>query len=456
MSTTTTLPAPRRASGPRAWPPLGVLPAVRRDSLSFLMQTFREYGDVAVYWLGPLRSYLVSHPDGVHRVLQEHAKIYTKDHLSYGMIRWLVGDGLLTSQGETWLRQRRLAQPAFHRQRLAALAELMVTRTEAMLNAWEPAVAAGRPLEIGDEMMRLALGIVGDALFGSNVEAHAAAVSRNFNLISEQFIDRFRSGNVLSPVLPTQANRAWKQALRELDTVVYAIIAERRRNSADRGDLLSMLMLARDEESGVQMDDQALRNEVMTMLIAGHETTATLLTWACGLLAAHPEAAARLEAELATVLGGRAPSVADLPQLSYTRMVLDETLRLYPPVYILSRKVVADDEVNGYRIPKGSSVDLSPYVTHRHPAFWPDPERFDPERFTPAQVAQRHKQAYFPFSAGPRICIGNNFALMEATLVLASVARRYRLRLTTGALPAAEPLITLRPKGGMPMRAELR
>lgn len=454
---TTAAPALARvAPGLRSMPLIGVLPQIRRDSLGFLLRTQRQYGDVACYHLGPMRSYLIAHPDGVKHVLQEHVRNYTKDHVSYAMVRWVVGDGLLTSQGETWLRQRRLAQPAFHRQRIAGLAELMVRRSEEVVAEWERAAAAGAPVNVGHTMMQLALRIVGDALFGTSVEEQAAAVSRNFDILSEQFVTRFRTGNVLPPRLPTAYNRQWQTALREMDAVVYAIIAERRRRAEDTGDLLSMLMLARDEETGEQMSDRQLRDEVITMLIAGHETTATTLTWAFGLLAAHPQAAERLYAEVDAVLGGRAPGAADVPALAYTRMVIDETMRLYPPVYILSRKVAADDVVGGYRIPGGSWADISPYVTHRHPEFWPDPERFDPERFTPEQQAARHKYAFIPFSTGPRMCIGNSFALMEATLALATIARRLRLRLPDGRLPAPEPLVTLRPSGGMPMVPELR
>lgn len=439
------------APGPRGRPLVGVLPAIRRDPIGFLSEAHAAYGDVVRIKLGPITSHLIIHPDGVKQVLQEHVKNYTKDHISYGMVRWVVGDGLLTSQGETWLRQRRLAQPAFHRARIAALGSTMVARTEAMLARWEPAIAGGRAIELGEEMMGLALGIVGDALFGTDVSEETATISRNFNLISEQVVTRFRSGNIVPPVLPTRYDRAWRAAMADMDRVVYAIIAERRRRNEDRGDLLSMLMLARDEETGAQMDDKALRDEVITMLLAGHETTATTLTWAWGLLATHPEAAARLYAEIDAVLGERAPTAADLPALAYTRMVIDEAMRLYPPVYILSRKVVADDTIGGYSISGGGSVDISPYLTHRHPGFWAEPARFDPARFAPEQVAARHKYAFIPFSTGPRMCIGNSFALMEATLVLATIARHHRLELVAPALPAVDPLVTLRPRGGMPM-----
>jgi cytochrome P450 len=455
MATTAAL-APIRPPGPKGHPLLGVLPELRRDSLGFLKRTFAQYGDVAAYRLGPLRSHLLAHPDALKHVLQEHVKRYTKDHVSYQLVRRVVGDGLLTSQGEHWLRQRRLAQPAFHRQRIAAMGAAMVARAEELLAGWEGAVAAGRPIDVGAAMMGLTLQIVGDALFGANVASQAAVVSRNFDILSDQTVTRFRTFNLLPPLLPTRMNREWHRARRELDAVVYAIIGERRRRGEDTGDLLSMLMFARDEETGAQMSDRQLRDEVLTMLIAGHETTATALTWAWALIDANPGVAARLHAELDSALGDRAPTLADLPQLGYTRMIIDETLRLYPPVYILSRNVAADDVIGGYRIPKGSAVDLSPYLTHRHPEFWPDPERFDPERFTPERAAARHKHAYIPFSTGPRMCIGNSFALIEATLVLATLARRLRLRLAEGRIPAPEPLVTLRPRGGMPMLLERR
>ncbi|NJN17681.1 MAG: cytochrome P450 [Oscillochloris sp.] len=446
----------RQAPGPRGTPLIGVIPAIRRDTLSFLMATFRTYGDVAHYRIGPLNSYLISHPDGLRRILQEHVRNYTKDHVSYSILRRVAGNGLVTSQGDFWLRQRRLAQPAFHRQRIAALGEMIVARSESVAERWAQAAAAASIVTIGEEMMGLTLQIVGNALFGTDMHAELAGVHDNFNLLSKQLVERFRTMNLLPPLLPTRYDRAWRHATAALDRVVYSIIAQRRSQGGDHGDLLSMLMLTEDADTGERMDDTQLRDEILTMLVAGHETTATTLTWAWGLLAAHPEIAAKLQAELDTVLGARAPTMADLPNLRYTRMVIDEVLRLYPPIYILSRKVIADDAIGGYRIPAGSATDFSPYVTHRHPAFWDDPERFDPERFTPERVATRHKFAYIPFSSGPRMCIGNSFALTEATLILAHLARRFAPALPDGKLPAALPLITLRPAGDMAMRMALR
>lgn len=446
----------RTAPGPRGTPLVGVLPWLRRDTLGFLTAMLNQYGDVAGYRLGPLRSYLLAHPDALKYVLQERVKNFTKDHVSYTMVRWIAGNGLLTSQGDFWLRQRRLSQPAFHRQRIAGLGAQMVQAAQELLDEWAPWAADGREVEAGEAMMQLTLRIASEALFGANVQTQAAAVSHGFNILSEQLVARFRSFNILPPVLPTRADRAWRAAVAELDRVVYGLLAERRRRAEDTGDLLSMLMQARDEETGERMSDAQLRDEVLTMLVAGHETTATVLTWAWAMLDRHPQVAERLHAELDRVLAGRAPTVADVPQLAYTRMVIDETMRLYPPIYLLSRKVLEDDLVGGFRIPAGSSVDISAYVTHRHPAFWEDPERFDPERFTPERVAARHKYAYIPFSTGPRMCIGNNFALLEAPLLLATIAQRYRLRVRPGHALIPSPLLTLRPLGGLPVYLERR
>lgn len=444
----------RTAPGPRGNLLMGVLPEVRRDALGFLMKTFQTYGDVARYRLGPLTSHLISHPDAIKHVLQEQVRNYTKDHVSYSLVRQVAGNGLLTSQGSFWLRQRRLAQPAFHRQRIAALGELMTRSTEEMLGSWQPHITQGQALDIAEQIGHLTMRIVGDSLFGTSVSAQAKQVGDSFGLLSAQIVQRFRSLNLLPPVLPTAADRAFRSARQTLDTIVYGIIAERRRrNNEDTGDLLSLLMLTRDEETGEQMDDKQLRDEVLTMLVAGHETTATTLSWVFALLAQHAGIEQKLHAELAAVLGGRTPTMADLPQLSYTRMIIEEVLRLYPPVYIFSRKVIQEDTIGGFRIPAGSSIDICPYVTHRHPAFWDRPDAFEPERFG---SELRHRYAYFPFSSGPRQCIGNNFALAEMQLVLATITQRCQLRLQPDQQVEAEQLITLRPRGGLPMLVQSR
>ncbi|NNB86208.1 cytochrome P450 [Corallococcus exiguus] len=448
--------ATREAPGPRGHLLMGLLPEVRRDALGCLGSIHRQYGDVVRYRLGPLRSHLIAHPDGAKHVLQDHVKNYTKDHFAYRMGRWLTGDGLLTSTGDFWLRQRRLAQPAFHRQRIAGMAAGMVRHAEAMLQRWEPAAASGTPLAINDEMMRLTLAIVGEALFGTSVEDQTERVGTAFTELSQQFAERFRTFRMLPPILPTRYDRAFREARGMLRETVRGIIATRRQRGDDTGDLLSMLMLARDEDTGEGMTDEQLGAEVMTMLLAGHETTATALSWTWGLLSQHPEAEARLHAELDSVLEGRSPTVEDVPGLPYTRQVVEEAMRLYPAVIVLSRSVKEDDVIGGFHIPKGTWVDVSPYVTQRHPDFWEEPDAFRPERFAPEAVAKRHRFAYFPFSGGPRQCIGNSFALMEAQLVLATVARRYRLREAPGFTMQPDSHLTLRPKGTLPMYLERR
>jgi cytochrome P450 len=448
--------APREPTGPKGSLLMGVLPTVRRDVLGFLSETARAHGPVARYRLGPITSHLVTHPEGVKRVLQDNVSNYTKDHLSYGMVRWIAGNGLVSSQGDFWLRQRRLAQPAFHRQRIGAMVGLMAQATNGLLQRWDAVAPQGQPLHVGPEMMGLTLRIVGDALFGTNVSEKTAVVGQAFDVLNAEIVARFRSLKILPPVLPTRADRLLRGSITTLREVVRDIISERRRSGEDRGDLLSMFMLARDEETGAQMDDVQLMDETVTMLLAGHETTATTLSWIWALLHQHPEVEARLHAEVDGVLAGRTPTLEDLPRLPYSRMVVDEALRLYPPVYVLSRKVRQNDELCGFRIRAGTSVDISPYATQRLAEFWEEPEQFRPERFTPEQVAKRPRFAYFPFIAGPRQCIGNTFALMEAQLVTACIAQRFRLRMVPGYTLKPEPLITLRPVGGLPMVLERR
>jgi cytochrome P450 len=454
--TTATAASRRQAPGPRGHPLLGMLPAVRRDSLGTLESVHRQYGDVVRYRLGPMRSHLIAHPDGVRHVLQDHVKNYTKDHLTYRMGRWITGDGLLTSQGDFWLRQRRLAQPAFHRQRIAGMATGMVRQAEALLERWEEAAAHGTPVGVNAEMMRLTLAVVGEALFGASVEAQARQVGQAFTVLSHQFAERFRTFRLLPPVLPTKYDRAFRDALAQLRGTVRTIIAEHRARNEDTGDLLSMLMLARDEETGTGMTDEQLGNEVLTMLLAGHETTATTLSWTWGLLTQHPEVEAKLHAEVDAVLGGRSPTAEDVPRLPYTKQIIEEVMRLYPAVVVLSRAVKEDDVIGGFHIPKGTWVDISPYVTQRHPEFWEEPAAFRPERFAPEAAAKRHRFAWFPFSGGPRQCIGNSFAMMETQLVLATLAQRYRLRQAPGFSLAPESNVSLRPTGELPMYLEKR
>jgi cytochrome P450 len=409
-----------------------------------------RYGDVISVRVLSWPTYMVYHPDDVKHVLQENHPNYNKDVYNVNLLKPLLGNGLFTNDGQSWLHQRRLAQPAFHRKRLAAFGTLITSATEDMLDRWQASAGEQQPLEIGEEMMRLTLCIVGQALFSIDLSNEADTVGQGFSAIRkllQSFI--FRPFPPLG--VPTPRNRRLNAAIHSLDGVVQGIIKERRQHNTDTGDLLSMLMLARDEETGESMNDRQLRDEVMTLLLAGHETTSNALTWMWYLLSQHPDVEARLHAELGAVLGGNVPTVDHLPDLKYTHMVIDESLRLYPPVFGFGRKAIGEDILGGYYVPANTLIWLSPYITHRHPDFWERPEVFDPERFSPEHVANRPHYAHFPFGGGPRLCIGSNLAMMEAQLITATVAQRYLLRLVPGHPVEPEVSLTLRPKYGLPM-----
>lgn len=444
--------ARRLAPGPRGHPLFGMTPALRRDSLRACAAAWRRYGDVVRMPLGgPYVAHVLVHPEHVKHVLQERHRDYGRAPWYNGHLKKLLGEGLLTSEGELWRHQRRLMQPAFHHDRIAALAPRMTDATLAMLERWDGVAGSGQPVDVAREMMELTLRIVARTLLGSDVEPEAQAIGRAVTVATRFVVDRMQSYVDLPAWLPLPAQRRFQAARALLDANVYRIIQARRRTGAHGDDLLSLLLQARDPDSGAGMSDQQLRDEVMTIFLAGHETTALALTWTWYLLSLHPDARRRLQAELAEVLGGRPPTYADLPHLAYTRMVVDEALRLYPPAWSLVRWPAEDDAVGGYTIPAHTPVFLLQYLTHRHPACWDNPEGFDPERFAPERAAGRPPYAYFPFGGGPRQCIGRGFALMEAPLVLATVAQRYRLDLVPSHPVALEPQITLRPRYGMRM-----
>ena len=444
----------KTAPGPQSNYFTGNLRDLQRNQLRFFLNLRREYGDVARFRiLGSVYMHMIFHPEGIEHVLRRNNQNYQRGtvHERFGS---LLGHGLLTSDGSFWLRQRRLAQPAFHRQRIAALAPIMTEATESMMKRWHTLAQHGQAFDVSPEMMRLTLQVVAKALFNVDAEKEAEALGPAFTVALEQINYSF-SHVMLPEWVPTSRNRRYLKAVQVLDKMVYDIIESRRREEKDIGDLLSMFMLARDEETGEQMNDKQLRNEVMTMILAGHETSANALAWTWYLLSQNPDVEEKLHAELDSVLGGRVPTIADLPGLPYTKMVIDETLRLYPPAAAVSRKSVADDEIGGYHIPAGSEIAVSEYVTHRHPDFWEQPEDFDPESFTPQRSAGRPNFAYFPFGGGPHLCIGNNFALIEAQLILATVAQVYQLRMAPRHPPVIpEPLVTLRARNGILMAVQ--
>jgi cytochrome P450 len=348
-------------------------------------------------------------------------------------------------------------QPAFHRQRLADLVGLMGDLTGAMLERWQDVTARDRPLDIAAEMRRLTREIIVKTMFGVDIGVDEAdAVGQAFTTVTEYVTDQTTA--VLLPPLhwPTPRNRQIERAQRLIDQVVYRFIHERRRNAENSGDIITMLLSARDQETGESMSDEQLRDEVRTIFFAGYDTTSNALAWTWYLLAQHPEIEQRMHHELTQVLGGRRPTFEDLPNLTYTRMVIQESMRLYPPGWMTSRTAVVDDEIQGYHIPAGAKIVLSPYVTHRLPTFWERPNLFDPERFTPERSAGRHRCAYIPFGVGPRLCIGTNLAMLEAPLIVAMVAQSFRLRMVPGHSVQLLPLITLQPRNGLPMRLHPR
>jgi len=413
-----------------------------------------RYGDIVHMKAGPYHGFLVSDPADIRHVLQDNARNYHKSPL-YDRLRDSLGNGLLTSEDAFWLRQRRLAQPAFHRQRLVTMADAMIDCTEQMLERWDRVAASGEPIDLVEEMMALTQAIIVRTMFSTDLGATAEIVNRTWPIINRRIGETFWATK-LETTLPLPANTRFRRAIGELETVVYRIIADRRRNKRDEPDLLSMFLSARDEETGASMTDVQLRNEVMTMLLAGHETTSLALSWTYLLLSQHPGVERRIADEVDRVVGGGRPTFAHLDRLTRTRQALDESLRIYPPAWGFSRRAIADDELGGYAVPKGWLVFVIPFVVHRRPKLWPDPDRFDPDRFTPEREAARPRFAYIPFGGGPRGCIGNQFAMVEAQLIVAAVAQRYRVALLPDQDVRPEPLITLRPKPGIRARIEKR
>lgn len=452
-------PRRRRAPGPVGSLLLGSLGRVRVEPLRFFLEAWGEFGDVVRLRLGWFTAHLILHPEAVQQVLQENHRNYDKRTPGFNMIRLALGNGLLTSEGEFWRRQRRIAQPAFHKERLRHFGAVMTGLTEATVEGWRQPAARGETIDVAAEMMRLTLKIISRTMFSVELSAEVDVFGHSVQVAQQYLNRRLTSVSSLVPMferLPTRRNREFRRALGGGDALIRAQIEERRRSDARPSDLLTMLIEARDEETGEGMTDQQLRDEIITIFSAGHETTANTLTWTWYLLSKHPEVRRRLSSELDRVLGGRVPVIDDLPRLEYATCVIKEAMRLYPPAWIISRRAVARDQLGGYDIPAGSLVLLSPWVTHRHSLFWDNPEGFEPERFEPARAAALPRYAYFPFGGGPRLCIGNNFAMMEAVLLLATVARRYRLDLDPGHPVDLNPLITLRPRHGVRMHLTAR
>jgi cytochrome P450 len=418
---------------------------------------WQRYGDVVRFRFLFWPAHVLYHPDHVKRVLQENNRNYNKNFPNMQAAREIFGNGLFSNDGESWLHQRRLMQPAFHHRRLAGFGHMMNEATLALLERWRQTDRNELPLDISTEMTRLALRIAGLALFSLDLNDEVDSIGGTFASLIPSIANY---ANFPFPPLrvPTPRNRHLQAGLLTINNIVYTIINERRKQPVDSSasDLLWMLLSAQDEETGEGMSDQQLRDEVLTMLLGGYETTATALSWTWYLLSQHPEVENRLHAELDTVLAGQPPTVEQLDALPYTRMVIQEAMRLYPPAFGFTRFAIDEDVIGGYVIPAKSVIFLSAYCTHRHPAFWEKPEVFDPERFTPERSAGRPRFAYFPFGGGPRQCIGNAFAMMEAQLALATIAQHYSLRAVPGHPVEPRVQLTLRPRYGLPMTLHRR
>ena len=439
----------RRPAGPKNPPIVGQIVAFRSDPLGFLKRTADKYGDIAYYRLGPMDAFLVNEPESIREVLVTNQNNFTKSR-ALQRAKVMLGEGLLTSEGSFHLRQRRLVQPAFHRPRLIGYAQVMTEYAMRTRERWR----AGEVLDVSSEMMRLTLAVVGKTLFSADVEAEAVEIGEALTAILKMFDFLMMPFSEYLEKLPLPSVRRFEKGRTRLDQTIFGMIAERRRSGDDCGDLLSMLLLAQDEDGGGGMSDQQVRDEALTLFLAGHETTAQALTWSWYLLSQNPDCERKMHEEIQRVLGDREPSFEDLPQLRYTEMVLAEAMRLYPPAWGVGRKAIEACEIGGYELPKGGVVIMSPYVMHRDPRWFPEPERFDPERWTPEARDARPKFSYFPFGGGSRLCIGERFAWMEGTLVLATIAQKWRLRLVPGHRVEPLPLITLRSKYGMKMRVE--
>jgi cytochrome P450 len=436
----------RLPPGPRGVPLFGSTLEAWRDPIGLMTRALSEYGDVVRLKFGPLRYVVLNHPDAIRHVLVDNPANYTKSR-NYEGLKLVLGQGLVTSEGDLWRRQRKLAQPAFHRERLAGFAEQMVSLTDGMCSRWAPRCPA--EIDVHAEMTRLTFGIVGRTLFGVDVDRHSAEVAEAVGVVSlfaREYVERLIT---IPTWVPTLGNVRFRRAMRKLDSLVQRII-DARRLAGDKGDdLLGMLLGAES------MTDDLLRDEVITTILAGHETTANALTWMWHLLASHPGTAQGMRDEIANVLGEREPQPSDLPRLELVTRVVQESLRLYPPAWSFERQATGDDTVMGFAIPAGTLVGICPYILHRSSAWWDDPERFDPDRFLPERSASRPRYAYLPFGGGPRTCIGASFAMMEAQIIAARVVRLFTFEPTRRRVDL-ELGVTLRPKTGLRMRVSLQ
>jgi cytochrome P450 len=440
----------RPIPGPRGHPILGSIREIQRDNVQAFMDAWREYGDI-VHFRGPLTVNLLVHPDYVQRVLRDNFRNYPRPEFVRDKLKSIVGEGLVAAEGDQWARSRRLSQPAFDPQKVAKFASVFTDTTSAMLDEWEGPASRGEPIDVKSAMMHISLANLANGLFATDIRQHLDSIEP-----AVAYALAHTNRRLTSPIdpqrFPVPSTRKFNQKLALLNVLLYRLIGERRQAKNGGADLVSLLLGERDEETGEGMNDRQVRDEVIGFFIAGHETVSSALTWTWYLLSQNPESLRRLKEEVDRVVGDRVPTAEDIPNLTYTQNVLLEAMRLYPPIFVLMRRALEEDEVGGYRIPKDANVVLCSYVTHRHPEFWENPEGFDPDRFTPERAQGIHRMAYFPFAGGPRKCIGNTFAMVEMPLVVAMIVQRFRLDIVPGWPVFPQPAISLRPRDPLLMR----
>ena len=419
----------------------------------FMHDMLKEYGDF-MCWRGFYDVYLVNHPDFLRPVLSQNYKHFSKRTIDYRVLARVMGNGLVSNDGPHWVRQRKLMQPLFSNRNVNGFDQTINNTTASLMEQWDARVG-GETVWVDREMGKLTFQIVGSTLFGSDIEQHADEVAEILEVVNQQ-TQEFRALMTLYSWIPTPYNLKWKRAMKRLDKIVYGMIASRRLDGVGDNDILDRLINARDEDTGEGMNETQMRDEVITLMLAGHETSANALAWTLYLLATHPDVEAELADALATTLNGAPATAADLTRIPYLKQVVQESMRLYPPVWAYARRSEQEEEFDGYRMPANAYVGVVPYALHRHPEFWPDPERFDPERFQPNRSESRHSYCYLPFAAGPRTCIGAGMAMLETQLVLAQVVQRFKIHVVPDHPIETIAKVTLKPRYGMPVTLSRR
>lgn len=438
--------------GPRGNPVLGSIRDIQRDNIQTFMDAWREYGDI-VHFRGPLKINLLVHPDYVQRVLRDNYKNYPRPKFVADKLKSIVGEGLVAAEGDVWQRARKMAQPAFDPEIVNSFDPMFVENTARLLDEWDGHAARGEVIDAKSEMMHLTLANLANTTFHADLGAEIPEIEPKVAFTLQHTHKRLTSP--IDPQrLPLPSSRRFEATLASLNEIIYRLIRERRAATDDAKDLVTTLIAQRDEATGGTLSDEQLRDEIIGFFIAGHETVSSAMSWTWYLLSLNPECWRRLRDEVDQVLGGRNPTVEDIPKLTYTQNVLLESMRMYPPIFVLMRYALEDDLMGEYHVPAGSNVVLCAYVTHRHPDFWDNPEGFDPDRFLPERAAGIHRMAYFPFSGGPRKCIGNTMAMLQMPIILAMATQRFRLDLVPGQKVIPEPAISLRPQDPLLMTVE--